>query len=81
MSLADVVANAQGDGAQPEERMTKRTKSQTIKAKLPCQWVEEEGFEVKPATLGPVKNPQLLIDTAFLPKSNPPPRPTQSFTS
>ena len=73
--------NAQGDGHQPEERMTKRTKSQLIKAKLPCQWVEEEGFEVKPATTGPANNPQVLTDTAFLLKPNPPPRPTQFPTS
>ena len=78
MSLADrwQFGNAQGNGGQPEERMSKQTKSQKIKAKLPCQWVEEEGFEVRPATPVPAKNPQLLTDTSFLLKSNPPPRST-----
>jgi hypothetical protein len=70
--------NAQGDGDKPEERMTKQTKSQKTKTKLPCQWVQEEGFEVKPATPGPAKNPQVLTDTAFLRTSAPRPHPTQS---
>jgi hypothetical protein len=73
--------NAQGDGRQPEERMPKQTKSQKIKAKLPCQWVEEEGFEVRPATPVPAKNPQVITDTSLLLKSNPPPRSTQFPTS
>jgi len=57
--------------------MTEQTKSQKIKAKLPCQWVEEEGFEVRPATAVAAKNPQVLTDTALLLKFKPPPRPTQ----
>jgi len=58
------------------ERMTRQTKSRKTKAKLPCQWVEDEGFEVAPAQ-GPAKEPQALPDTAFLLKSRPLPRPPQ----
>ena len=60
--------------------MTEQTNSRKIKAKLPCQWVEEEGFEVKPVP-GPANNPQVHTDTAFLLKPNPLPRPTQFPTS
>jgi len=60
--------------------MTEQTKSRKTKTKLPCQWVEDEGFEVTPAQ-GPAKDPQALPDTAFLLKSNPPQRPPQFPTS
>lgn len=65
---------------QPDERMTKRTKSRKTKTKLPCQWAEEEGFEVTPMQ-GPANDPKVLPDTAFLLKSSPFPRPTQFPTS
>ena len=65
---------------QPDERMTERTKSRKTKTKLPCQWVEEEGFEVMPAQ-EPAKDPQALPDAAFLLRPNPLPRPPQFPTS
>jgi hypothetical protein len=61
---------------QPDERMTKQTKSRKTTTKLPCQWVEDEGFEVTPAP-EPANDPQVLADTAFLLKSSPQPRPPQ----
>ena len=65
---------------QPDERMTERTKSRKTKAKLPCHWVEDEGFEVTPAQ-GPESDPPALTDTAFQLKPNPLSRPPQFPTS
>lgn len=65
---------------QPYERMTEQTKSRKTTTKLPCQWLEDEGFEVTPAP-GPMNDPQALPDTAFLLKSKPVPRPPQFPTS
>jgi hypothetical protein len=56
--------------------MTEQTKAQQLKAKLPCQWVEEQGFEVQPKP-DLAKDPKPLTDTAFLLKSSQPPRPTR----
>ena len=50
--------------------MTEHRKKRNQQTKLPCQWVEEEGFEVKPAP-NPATEPPALSDTAFLLKSNP----------
>jgi hypothetical protein len=61
---------------QPEERMTKKTKSRKTKAELPCQWVEDEGFEVTPAQR-PANAPQAMTDTSFLLKCSPLPHPPQ----
>ena len=52
------------------ERMTEHTKAQQDKIKLPCQWVEEEGFDVDPVSQ-PATDRQTLSDTAFLLKSKP----------
>jgi hypothetical protein len=60
--------------------MTEPTKSRKTRTKLPCQWVEEEGFEVMPAP-EPANDPQALTDSAFLLKSKPLPRPPQLPTS
>jgi len=65
---------------QPDERMTEHTKSRKTKTKLPCHWVEEEGFEVMPAP-EPVNDLAILTDAAFLLKSSPLPRPPQFPTS
>jgi hypothetical protein len=77
-SVGDSLVETQCDHGphQPDERMTEQTKSRKTKTKLPCQWLEDEGFEVTPAQ-GPANNPQALPDTAFLLKPNPLPRPTQ----
>jgi hypothetical protein len=60
--------------------MTEQTKSRKTTIKLPCQWVEEESFEVTP-TPAPAHDPKALPDTAFLLKSSSPPRPPQFPTS
>jgi hypothetical protein len=56
--------------------MTEPTKSRKTKTKLPCHWVEDEGFEVTPAPESS-NDPQALTDTALLLASNPRPRPPQ----
>ena len=81
MSLASVgdslvATRCDHDPHQPDERMTKQTKSRKTKAKLPCQWVDEEGFEVTAAP-GPTNDPKDLPGTAFLFKPNPLPRQPQ----
>jgi hypothetical protein len=81
MSLASVgdrrVENmCDHDPHHPNERMTEPTKSRKTKARLPCQWVDEAGFEVTPSP-GPANDPQTLPDTAFLLKPTPLPRPPQ----
>lgn len=60
--------------------MIEQTKSRKTKTKLPCQWVEEEGFEVMP-TPEPANDPQARAGTALLLKSSPLPRPPQFPTS
>ena len=77
-SVDDRLVGTQCDHSphQPDERMTEQTKSRKTKTKLPCQWVEDEGFEVTPAP-GPSNDPQALTDTALLLVSNPRPRPSQ----
>jgi len=85
MSLASVddrFVETQSDHSPhpPEERMSEQSKSRKIKARLPCQWVDEEGFEVTPAP-GPTNDLKALPDTAFLLKPNPPPRLPQFPTS
>ena len=81
-SVGDRLVETQRDHSphQPDERMTEHTKSRKTKTKLPCHWVEEEGFEVMPAP-EPANDLATLTDTAFLLKSSPPPRPPQFPTS
>ena len=77
-SVGDRLVETQCDHSPHQfyERMTKQTKSRKTKANLPCQWVDEEGFEVTPVP-GPTNDPKALPDTAFLLKPNPLPRPPQ----
>jgi hypothetical protein len=56
--------------------MIERKKSHKATTKLPCQWLEDEAFEVTPAP-APANEPQAMPDTAFLLKSSPQPRPPQ----
>jgi len=60
--------------------MTEQTKASKTKTMLPCQWVEEDGFEVILAQRS-ANDQQAPIDTAFLLKSRSLPRPTQSPNS
>jgi hypothetical protein len=56
--------------------MTEHTKKRTDQTKLPCRWVDEEGFSVTPVA-GPALDPKGMSDTAFLLKSQLPPRPNR----
>lgn len=73
-------ANRNCGGINTDERMTEHTESRNNKTKLPCHWVEDEGFDVAP-TPSPANDPQALADTAFLLKSEALPRPIQSPNS
>jgi len=56
--------------------MSEPDKKQIDKTKLPCQWVEEEGFDLTLAAQSPL-DPPALSDTAFLLKNRPLPQPPQ----
>jgi hypothetical protein len=84
MSLASVDARI-ADATRPPllnpmNAMSEQTKASKTRVVLPCQWVEEDSFEVTPSP-GPVNDPQALPDTAFLLNASQPPRPTQSPNS
>jgi hypothetical protein len=51
------------------EQMTEQQPSQKRRLKLPCQWVEADGFEV-PLASRRANVPQALADTALLLLSN-----------
>jgi hypothetical protein len=57
-------------------QMTEHTKKRNEKMKLPCNWVDEEGFTVTP-TQRPIVRPEGMSDTAFLLKSKLPARPNR----
>ena len=56
--------------------MTERTKNLSQKTKLPCHWVDEEGFTVSPIQQ-PSAEPRGGTDTAFVLKPKQSPRPTR----
>lgn len=56
--------------------MTKHTKKRGDKTKLPCHWVDDEGFSVTPIP-SPVIKPQGMSDTAFLLKAKQSASPTR----
>jgi hypothetical protein len=57
--------------------MTKHSKKGVPQAKLPCKWVEDEGFEVRPELEAKGKF-KALSDTSILTKSKPGLRATRS---
>jgi hypothetical protein len=59
------------------EQMTEQQPSQKRRLKLPCQWVEADGFEVSLASRR-ANVPQALTDTALLLLSNALSRPDSS---
>lgn len=56
------------------ERMIERNPKRQDEAKLPCHWVEEQGFEVTPKQAPPLESPS-VSETAFLRKEKAAERP------
>jgi hypothetical protein len=81
MSLAGIDWPTRGGAAiKPTNAMPEQKKTSKTKTVLPCQWLEEDGFEIKPAQESANKLP-VIPDTAFLLKHGQPPRPPRSPNS